>query len=172
MIRRITFLLAFLVISVAGLMAQSRLLRPEELKTKPVYTDLRKALARPDSVFKLHLTDQKLRTLPKEIGTLKNLQELFLNGNALGYVPEEIGQLTNLQVLNLYKNRIVELPDEIGALKNLKELYLGRNPLMYVPAIIETLPLLERLDVSYTQLPPEERAYLKNTLSQKLILTY
>ncbi|EMS89038.1 leucine-rich repeat domain-containing protein, partial [Leptospira noguchii] len=50
--------------------------------------------------------DNQLKTLPKEIGQLKNLQELDLHNNQLATLPKEIGQLKNLQFLNLSQNQL------------------------------------------------------------------
>ncbi|EKO50585.1 leucine rich repeat protein, partial [Leptospira kirschneri str. 200802841] len=54
----------------------------EEGKSK-AYTDLTKALKNPLDVRVLDLSEQKLKTLPKEIGQLQNLQVLELNNNQL-----------------------------------------------------------------------------------------
>ncbi len=63
--------------------------------------------------------------IPKEIGKLINLQELYLENNQLtGEIPKEIGKLTNLQRLYLNNNQLTgEIPKEIGKLMNLRYLY-------------------------------------------------
>ncbi|WP_001011290.1 leucine-rich repeat domain-containing protein, partial [Leptospira interrogans] len=70
------------------------------------YTDLAKALQNPLKVRTLDLSANRFKTLPKEIGKLKNLQELNLNKNQLTILPKEIGQLKNLRKLNLSANQI------------------------------------------------------------------
>ena len=79
-------------------------------------------------LYHLQLTGE----IPKEIGKLTNLQELYLNNNQLlGKIPKEIGKLTNLQYLNLYNNQLSgEIPKEIGKLINLKYLVLTNNQLL------------------------------------------
>ncbi|MBC6472054.1 MAG: hypothetical protein GDA48_03875 [Hormoscilla sp. GM102CHS1] len=43
--------------------------------------------------------------IPSELGSLSNLQELWLQNNSLnGTLPSELGSLSNLQVLYLYNN--------------------------------------------------------------------
>ncbi|EMO32618.1 leucine rich repeat protein, partial [Leptospira santarosai str. HAI821] len=48
--------------------------------------------------------NNRLTTLPKEIGKLQNLKELNLNKNQLTTLPKEIGKLQNLKELNLVGN--------------------------------------------------------------------
>ncbi|MBF3355343.1 leucine-rich repeat domain-containing protein, partial [Leptospira borgpetersenii serovar Hardjo-bovis] len=82
------------------------------------YRDLTKALQNPLEVRVLDLSRQKLKTLPIEIGQLKNLQRLYLHYNQLTVLPQEIEQLKNLQLLYLRSNRLTTLPKEIEQLKN------------------------------------------------------
>jgi internalin A len=77
-----------------------------------------------------------LKSLPKEITQLANLQELYLTNNQLSELPKEIAQLTKLQALYLDNNQLSELPKEIAQLTNLQELYLDNNQLNIPPEII------------------------------------
>ncbi|EQA64203.1 leucine rich repeat protein [Leptospira alexanderi serovar Manhao 3 str. L 60] len=54
---------------------------------------------------------------------------MHLLGNKLATLPKEIGQLRNLEELHLHYNLIITLPKEIGKLQNLYELHLVSNPL-------------------------------------------
>ena len=47
---------------------------------------------------KLSLQDNKLQSLPTEIGNLRNLQQLYLSNNQIQSLPAEIGNLINLQI--------------------------------------------------------------------------
>ena len=65
----------------------------------------------------LYLSNNKLSSLPAEIGKLVNLQYLDLHNNQLSSLPAEIGKLTNLQILYLNNNKLSSLPIEILNIK-------------------------------------------------------
>jgi len=93
----------------------------------------------------LNLRGKDLSLLPKEIGQLKTLQQLYLNNNRLISIPKEIGQLQALQNLHLDNNYLVSVPKEIGRLKTLRELHLDYNRLVSVPKEIGRLKTLQGL---------------------------
>ena len=49
--------------------------------------------------------------------------------NRLRSIPAELGALKNLQTLSLCENRLSSIPKELGALKNLQKLWLSNNKL-------------------------------------------
>ncbi len=104
-----------------------------EKAEEKIYRDLTEAFQKPSDVHILHLSNQEIKNLPRQIANLKNLRKLDLRYNQLTTLPKEIGQLHNLQSLSLYGNLLSTLPEEIGHLKNLKELDLGRNLLTACP---------------------------------------
>jgi hypothetical protein len=89
----------------------------------------------------------RLKKLPKEIGNLKQLTYLEIQGNGLSELPSEIGKLTQLEFLDVSYNDLTELPSEIGNLKNLKYLSVDANNLLKLPVEIVNLTNLERLEI-------------------------
>lgn len=77
----------------------------------------------------LHLSYNKLKVLPAEIGQLRRLTHLDLTGNEISELPAEIGMLTKLQTLVLVDNNIRNLPYEMGYLYRLDKLVVPGNPL-------------------------------------------
>ena len=74
-----------------------------------------------------HVTELDLGALglngriPKELGGLSNLTELYLadNNELTGEIPPELGGLSNLTGLYLYANQLTgEIPPELGSLAN------------------------------------------------------
>jgi Leucine-rich repeat (LRR) protein len=63
--------------------APNTLLDSESLEKEPVFRSLEEALQTPLKVYKLNLSCNQLKTLPKEIGELKNLQCLDLRENPI-----------------------------------------------------------------------------------------
>jgi len=83
-----------------------------------------------DSVIKVLWQGKGLiGSIPKEIGNLGNLTELWLNLNKLsGSIPTEIGNLKNLRQLRLSFNKLSgSIPTEIGNLENIENILLSDN---------------------------------------------
>jgi hypothetical protein len=106
----------------------------------------------------LELNSQNLFCLPKEIGRLTNLIELWLNDNLLSTIPPEIGNLTNLVKLWLDDNLLSTIPSGIGCLTKLARLGLRNNSLTSLPSEIENLTAETILHLDEKQcvlLPPD-----------------
>ncbi len=68
-------------------------------------------------------------TIPKEIGNLSELEELYLGNNKLsGTLPKEIGNLKKLEQLCLEVNELSgKIPKEIKEMTALSRVYLYQN---------------------------------------------
>ena len=97
---------------------------------------------------RLFLDENQLTELPAEIGQLSKLSSLWVNHNQLTHLPAEIGRLSNLRSLSLGSNHLSQLPAEIGQLTNLLDLYLTDNQLAHLPVEIGRLDKLEYLYLS------------------------
>ncbi|KAL0265771.1 UNVERIFIED_CONTAM: hypothetical protein PYX00_011486 [Menopon gallinae] len=113
---------------------------------------------------RLDLFNNRLTTLPKEIGSLSQLQELWLKNNRLTTLPKEIESLSQLQKLDLSGNQLTALPKEIGSLSQLQELYLYGNEHTTLPREIGSLPRVQKLYLYNNQLTelPKEIGRLSN----------
>lgn len=78
---------------------------------------------------KLYLNHNKLKSLPRAVGRLKNLTQLDVSSNDMTELPEEIGMLTNLKRLLVFDNNLQTLPFELGYLYQLDTLGIEGNPL-------------------------------------------
>ncbi|XP_024124274.1 E3 ubiquitin-protein ligase LRSAM1 [Oryzias melastigma] len=115
-------------------------------------------------VLILHSNDLKY-LLPKgcEISTLSTLKVLDLHENKLTSLPEDIGKLVTLQILNVEKNRLKVLPESIGHLQLLQTLNLKGNCLSELPSSVGSLRSLRTLDVSDNNITelPKAVAYIR-----------
>lgn len=153
--------LVLLLIFVSHLLYSQKPISSYELEKKPVFTSLENAVANKNQVYKLNLSNQKLKEFPKEILLFENLQELNLGKNQIREIPAEINRLKNLQVLNLSKNKIKKLPQTFGDLKELHTLYLSKNRLIYFPNEMRGLDKLKLIDVSKNHLTHDEIVFIK-----------
>jgi len=106
-------------------------LDPNLMFSENWFSDLESAKQNPDKVLYLDLSLKKLKSFPREILTLKNLERLYLPYNYWTSIPEEIGTLTRLKVLDLSGNYYMNyLPKEgLSKLTNLQLLLIKDNKL-------------------------------------------
>jgi Leucine-rich repeat (LRR) protein len=70
-----------------------------------------------------------LKSLPEEIGNLKNLQTFFIANGDLESLPESVANLTNVTDLEIYNCRLMtKFPSVINQLPNLASANLSANP--------------------------------------------
>uniref|UniRef100_A0A8C9DIR6 Leucine rich repeats and calponin homology domain containing 1 n=1 Tax=Prolemur simus TaxID=1328070 RepID=A0A8C9DIR6_PROSS len=90
----------------------------------------------------LNLSRNQLSALPACLCGLP-LKVLIASNNKLGSLPEEIGQLKQLMELDVSCNEITALPQQIGQLRSLRELNVRRNYLKVLPQELVDLPLVK-----------------------------
>ncbi|XP_037381286.1 DISP complex protein LRCH3 isoform X5 [Talpa occidentalis] len=94
----------------------------------------------------LNISRNQLSTLPVHLCNLP-LKVLIAGNNKLVSLPEEIGHLRHLTELDVSCNEIQTIPSQIGNLEALRDLNIRRNHLVRLPEELAELPLI-RLDFS------------------------
>jgi len=122
-----------------------------DLKNNKIWS-LPKELGQLSNLKELLLEGNNIEELPKELGNLISLQGLDLDGNELHKLPAELCNLISLNWLFLERNHITELPSEIGQLVSLQRLYIDNNNISFLPEEIQNLPCLEFLYVEHNPL--------------------
>jgi Leucine-rich repeat (LRR) protein len=89
------------------------------------FTDINSAITLASITNELILKDYNLRSLPKEIAELVNLEVLDISVNELRKLPSWLFKFKKLRVLNISCTFILQVPNAIGDLISLEELYLG-----------------------------------------------
>ncbi|CAH1270954.1 LRSAM1 [Branchiostoma lanceolatum] len=106
----------------------------------------------------LDLHQNRLSSLPDDIGELATLQVLNLENNKLTGLPEAVSQLQALQTLNCRENRLTDVHSAIGNMKSLRTLDLSKNRVSVLPKQLCRIKTLESLLVDVKQMvyPPAE----------------
>ncbi|XP_008061883.1 leucine-rich repeat and calponin homology domain-containing protein 3 isoform X11 [Carlito syrichta] len=94
----------------------------------------------------LNISRNQLSTLPVHLCNLP-LKVLIASNNKLVSLPEEIGHLRHLTELDVSCNEIQTIPSQMGHLEVLRDLNIRRNHLVHLPEELAELPLI-RLDFS------------------------
>lgn len=86
------------------------------------------AASLPAALRWLILTDNRLTSLPGELGLCTNLQKLMLAGNQLQSLPDEMAGCRMLELLRISANRFESLPEWLLSLPRLAWLAFAGNP--------------------------------------------
>ncbi|KPX29427.1 MULTISPECIES: leucine-rich repeat-containing protein kinase family protein [Pseudomonas syringae group] len=84
----------------------------------------------------LILTDNRIESLPDELGQRADLQKLMLAGNRLRALPASLRHCHNLELIRIAANRLSELPEWLLNLPALAWLAYAENPLCSEPPTI------------------------------------
>ncbi|XP_066890478.1 DISP complex protein LRCH3 isoform X13 [Kogia breviceps] len=102
-------------------------------------------------------SNNKLVSLPEEIGHLRHLTELDVSCNEIQTIPSQIGNLEALRDLNVRRNHLVRLPEELAELPLIR-LDFSCNKITTIPVCYRNLRHLQMitLDNNPLQSPPAQ----------------
>ncbi|MEE6509639.1 hypothetical protein FKM82_027098 [Ascaphus truei] len=102
-------------------------------------------------------SNNKLDSLPEEIGLLRQLTELDVSCNDIQVIPTQIGKLESLRDLNIRRNHLLRLPEEVAELP-LVRLDFSCNNVTVIPVCYRNLRHLQTitLDNNPLQSPPAQ----------------
>ncbi len=162
---------------------------------KKVYYSMNKALANPDSVYRLELSVNRLESVPKEVENLPNLEHANFSFNNLKNIDKEILNRPNLQsldlkrneirrinkdlfkletllILDLSHNKISKLPKGFEKLNDLQELYLHHNEISKIPKDLPNLKRLRILDLNHNEIKKLPEGYSGWRRLEQLNISY
>ncbi|XP_016146459.1 volume-regulated anion channel subunit LRRC8A-like [Sinocyclocheilus grahami] len=96
---------------------------------------------------RLYLNRNKIEKIPAQLFFCRKLRYLDLSHNNLTSIPADIGFLQNLQYFAVTANRIETLPPELFQCKKLRTLNLGNNCLTVLPSRFGELTGLMQLEL-------------------------
>ncbi|XP_070541894.1 leucine-rich repeat-containing protein 28-like isoform X2 [Ptychodera flava] len=100
-----------------------------------------------DTVERLYLKRNLLKSLPSNIGQLTRLVELYVHSNSLEQLPDEISNMVCLESLDVSCNNLQCITPKIGDVPTLKKLHLSNNDLVRIPPEIGKLKQLVNLEI-------------------------
>lgn len=75
----------------------------------------------------LKLWYNQIAYIPIQIGTLTNLERLYLNRNKIEKIPAQLFFCRKLRYLDLSHNNLISIPPDIGFLQNLQSFAVTAN---------------------------------------------
>ncbi|MDD2684698.1 MAG: leucine-rich repeat-containing protein kinase family protein [Gallionella sp.] len=111
------------------------------------FTRVSEVLGRCQNLEMIGFKANRIEALPAN-ALPKKLRWLILTDNRLSTIPAELGQCEHLQKLMLAGNQLTQLPDELAACKNLELLRIAANRFAYLPAWLFEMPRLAWLAYS------------------------
>lgn len=107
-----------------------------DLLDRGKYSDLKKALKKPELVLELSLREKGYKEFPNEVFLFKNLENLDLSMNPIESIPEGIAQLEKLKILVISNGSLKFISPEISRLEHLKNLTLINNNIESFPTSV------------------------------------
>lgn len=89
----------------------------------------------------LILTNNRITTLPAEIGNCSRMQKLMLAGNKLTALPASLIKCSNLELLRISANQLNEFPEWLLSMPKLSWLAFSGNPFSYKPTVQPLTPI-------------------------------
>lgn len=100
-------------------------------------------------VEELFHNGKKMKLIPREINTMRNLERIEFSNNEITVIPEGIIKLRRLKHINLSNNQITHVPEILETMKNLISLLLSYNKITKYPSFLSHVRIL---DVSHNPL--------------------
>lgn len=112
----------------------------------------------------IHLSENPLRSISEDIGTLTQLKALYLNQNEMEALPESLCRCKELVTISLYDCKLLQtLPKDIGHLAKLTSIDLSFcQSLQFLPDSMRELENLKSLDCAYA----EKLAHLPSSVAK------
>ncbi|XP_030210389.1 leucine-rich repeat-containing protein 47 [Gadus morhua] len=111
-----------------------KLLNYLEVAQCPSLTEIHEDIKYLTNLQSLFLCRNKLRSIPKVIGSIQSLKVLDVSVNNLTVLPDEITQLPNLNTLNVSCNSLVCLPEGLSKCSKLYHLNISKNNITSFPS--------------------------------------
>lgn len=100
----------------------------------------------------LEISGTPLTSFPDRVANLDNLTNLVLRNNKLTSLPPDIGRLSKLKFIDVSNNCLEQIPDEVGSLTELQSLVANVNKLTDLPLTLKNLSNLTVVKIEYNKL--------------------